>query len=216
MRHPFSDFNELYERGLERSEMNEATLRRPRFYNLVQFFSLSRGIPGDTAEVGCFRGLSSFLLCHAARTVKPDFAGEGHHIIDSFEGLSAPTKEDDLDERMQGRFSDTSVEHVRRTLGEFPNVNIIKGWVPQAFSLLPELNYRFVHIDVDLYNPTRACLEYFYPRVARGGVIVVDDFGPWPQGGKYVGCTRAVTGFCEANDIRFAAINTGNAVIIKR
>jgi O-methyltransferase len=208
-------FDALYDAGLRRAGMRDNARRRPRFYNLTQMFHLSRPEPGPTAEVGCFRGLSSFLLCHLIRQGSPGFTGATHSIIDSFEGLGAPVEADELPPDVEGRFSTTSVEHVRRTLADFPDVEIHQGWVPGAFSMLPERRYRFVHVDVDLYQPTRDSLEYFYPRLHAGAMIVVDDFGPWPGGGRYPGCSKAVTEFCEHRDLAFAALTTGNAVIVR-
>lgn len=195
--------------------MSEAKRRRPRFYNLLQVFALSEGVPGETVEAGCFRGLSSYLLCHSMKTKDPTFTGVTHHIIDSFEGLGEPVDVDEVPAEAAGRFSDTSVEHVRRTLADFPDVDIVEGWIPDVFENLPEREYRFVHIDVDLYEPTRDCLRYFYPRVADGGFIVVDDFGPWPEGGRYPGCTRAVLEYCEQEGLTCAALSSGNAVLRK-
>ncbi|MEO1329617.1 MAG: TylF/MycF/NovP-related O-methyltransferase [Pseudomonadota bacterium] len=216
MNHPFAGFEALYEWGLETSQTPDSDLRRPRFYNLLQIFELVRNIPGCSAEAGCWRGLSSFLICNSIRDKDAEFTGAGHVIVDSFKGLSPPTAEDNLPEKFQGRFSNTSVDHVRNTLREFPNVSIFEGWIPDAFEKVPDQTYRFVHIDVDLFEPTRDSLEYFFPRVSHGGVMVVDDFGPWPAGGKYQGCSRAVIEFCKKNNIPFAALSTGNAVIFKK
>ena len=216
MVHPLAGaFDELYDAGLRSAEMPDNARRRPRFYNLAQVFNLSRPVPGETAEVGCFRGLSSFLICHLVKRSAPHFTGATHSVVDSFEGLGPPSEEDELPPDVEGRFSTTSVEHVRRTLAEFPDVRIYQGWVPGVFLALPERRYRFVHVDVDLYEPTRDSLEYFYPRLHRGGMIVVDDFGPWPGGGKYPGCSKAVLEFCEPRGLEVAALTTGNAVIVK-
>ncbi len=216
MVHPLAkDFDELYDAGLKISEMTDNLGRRPRFYNLTQIFNLSRPVKGDTVEIGCFRGLSSYLLCHLMNRSSPDFTGATHHLIDSFEGLSDPVEADELLPDVKGRFSMTSVEHVRRTLAEFPEVKIYKGWVPDVFRELPDRDYRFVHIDVDLYEPTRDCLHFFYPRLNSGGIIVVDDFGPWPRGGRYPGCSKAVMEFCQAQNLSVAALTTGNALIVK-
>jgi hypothetical protein len=217
MVHPMArEFNELYDAGLRIAGMPDNARRRPRFYNLIQMFNLSRLVPGETAEVGCFRGLSSYLLCHRMKRSSPGFTGATHSVIDSFEGLGPPVEADELPPEVEGRFSTTSVEHVRQTLAEFPDVKIYKGWVPGAFRMLPEHRYRFVHIDVDLYEPTRDSLRYFYPRLHRGGMIVVDDFGPWPGGGKYPGCSKAVKEFCGDRGLDVAALTTGNAVIVKQ
>lgn len=138
MTHPYSEFNDIYEAGLIASKMKEAQLRRPRFYNLLQVFELASCVDGGTAEVGCFRGLSSWLMCHAMKTKDPSFTGKSHTIIDSFEGLSAPVKEDKVGQEFAGRFGDTSVAHVRQTLQDFPDISIVKGWVPAVFEALPE------------------------------------------------------------------------------
>ncbi|MEM7453337.1 MAG: TylF/MycF/NovP-related O-methyltransferase [Planctomycetota bacterium] len=214
--HPFDDFNLLYEEGLKAAGMRDNKRRRPRFYNLIQMFNLTAGVAGRTAEIGCFRGLSSYLLCQTTKNSRPDYTGNGHQIFDSFEGLSVPVKADGIPANdAAGRFSTTSVDHVRNTLKPFPDVEIHKGWVPDVFEGLPVTSYRFVHIDVDLYAPTLDCLNFFYPKLSTGGVIVVDDFGPWPGGGRYPGCSRAVAEFCSANNLTYAAFAAGNAVIRK-
>ena len=98
---------------------------------------------------------------------------------------------------------------------QFPNVEIVKGWIPDVLSTLAEQNYRFVHVDVDLYQPTLDSLGYFYPRMTVGGIIVIDDYGPWP-GNQWPGCLKAVQEFSKEHDVPFAPLDTGNAIIIKR
>ncbi|MCH8490338.1 MAG: TylF/MycF family methyltransferase [Oceanicaulis sp.] len=215
MLHPFKDLDDLYETGLHLAQMPDAKRRRARFYHLMQLFALTGGLDGETIEAGCFRGLSSFLLCHMTRRLDPAFRGQTHTVVDSFEGLSAPVAADKTGREAEGRFSNTSPEHVRRTLAEFPDVMLHKGWIPEVLQGLPEKRYRFAHVDVDLYTPTLHCLAYFYDRLTPGGMIVVDDFGPWPDGGRYPGCTTAVMEFCAERGLHFAALNTGNAVIIR-
>ncbi|NRA57183.1 MAG: class I SAM-dependent methyltransferase [Phycisphaerales bacterium] len=171
-------------------------------------------MPGATAEAGVFRGLASRILCLERRREDPDFDGEGHFGVDSFEGLSPPATIDD-DPSCAGRFADTSVEMARRTLEGFPAVELIKGWIPEALDQLPDQQYRFVHVDVDLHDPTRASLEYFFPRMVRGGVIVIDDYGPWPNG-EFPGCKIAADESVMRHGIGLAALDTGNAVIFKR
>jgi len=46
--------------------------------------------------------------------------------------------------------------------------------------------FAFVHLDVDLYQSTQDCLEWFYPRMSRGGVIVSHDYLSATQGVKRV------------------------------
>lgn len=208
------DFTKAYDEGLRRTGMQDNAWRRPRFFHLVQLFRLTRGLYGTTAEAGVFRGLASYLLCHQQRLERADFDGSGHLAIDSFQGLS-PATEEDGPRDYRGRFADTSLEIARATLSEFPLVDIVQGWIPDVLDQLPERSYRFVHVDVDLYRPALACLEYFFPRLTPGGLLVVDDYGPWPND-DFPGCRRAVDEFVQQHDLPMSALDTGNALLIGR
>jgi O-methyltransferase len=63
-------------------------------------------------------------------------------------------------------------------LRDFPNVHYYQGFFPaSALGQEPERqSYRLVHLDLDLYQSTRAGLEFFYPRMVRGGLIVSHDY----------------------------------------
>ena len=207
-----------YSVGLEKTAMKPNVLRAARFFQMTQLLKLTQGIDGATAEAGCFRGLASFLICKYRKEVDASFDGTGHFMVDSFEGLSEPVAEDgELSKTryMEGVFTRTSLEVCQNTLNEFPGASIIKGWIPTAFHELPDQQYRFVHIDVDIYQPTLDALQYFFPKMAPGGIIVVDDFGPWP-GEKWPGCKIAVEQFSQEVQIPFAHLDTRNAMFIKR
>ena len=163
-----------------------------RHQNLVKIFlEVPRDVRGDIAECGCARGLSSLELCIAERTVDPAWMGEGFHIFDSFKGLSEPTEKDRrfdasgvnralLAANMAaGRYAFPLELVARNVHRDFPHVRLHPGWIPEVFSEQPDRTYRFVHIDVDLYQPTMDSLRYFFPRMAAGGVIITDDYN-WP------------------------------------
>jgi O-methyltransferase len=62
---------------------------------------------------------------------------------------------------------------------------------------------KFVHIDLDLYEPILGALNYFYPKMVLGGIIVCDDYGSlyWP------GAQMAVEQFAEKNNLNFISLN---------
>ena len=98
-----------------------------------------------------------------------------HFIFDSFEGTSEPSAED-------GRYwseGDLSagLDTVRDNLSEFDNVSFHKGWIPERFPDVEDRRFSFLHIDVDLYEPTRDSVAFFYPRMSDGGIILCDDYG---------------------------------------
>jgi len=150
----------------------------------------------------------------------PGYAGEGLHLIDSFEGISQPSDEDAFDARgkdgslvrtavPQGALS-APVDVVRQSMRDFPKVSLHQGWIPGVFQQLPDTRWAFVHIDVDLHEPTRDCLEYFFPRLNPGGVIVCDDYGS----PLFPGARRAWDSFCEKNGVPFVMLDTGQSVIL--
>jgi len=214
-------YHALRARGLtETGSPDGKTKSIEKQYNTIQFLRLVLSLDGCIAECGTFKGLGSFMFCHTLREHELGFDGKGFHIFDSFEGLSQPTPEDFIEDASVGSTGQAYMgagafqgvlDQVRNALKEFPAIEYHKGWIPESFKGLPERQYRFVHIDVDLYQPTRDSLEYFYPRLCEGGVIVCDDYAhlQWP------GARRALDEYCDPKGIPVLSLTTGQGVIIK-
>jgi O-methyltransferase len=186
-------------------------------YFLARYFLHSLDVIGERAECGVFAGTSSLLLCHAARTRDPSYAGAGFHLVDSFQGLAEPTQEDRFDTRSgknvtmgKGELAAT-LDQARETFRDFPAVSYHRGWIPQVFDGLPDAAWSFVHLDVDHADPTYASLAYFYPRLSPGGVIVCDDYGA----ATFPGARRAWDRFCDGHDVPYIVLDTGQSVILK-
>lgn len=90
----------------------------------------------------------------------------------------------------------------------FPGIAYFPGWIPDTFPDEPAARYRFVHLDVDLYQPTRDGLDYFYPRLVPGGIIVCDDYD-WP------GARKAIEEFCLRANIEFMITPQSQAYIVR-
>jgi len=213
-------FDRIYLRGLQRTQSYPLPVKRIyRHLELSRLLRATRALEGAVAECGCFRGLSSYILLSHLQLDHPGHAGAGFHVFDSFAGLSEPGAEDTPPEdgsaegeRIRamcrpGYFSATLGE-VRAALAEFPQVKFHPGWIPHSFDAQPERHYRFVHVDVDLYAPTLACFEYFWPRLVDGGAMVCDDYG-WPGG------RRAVDQFAQARRLRVTTNEHRQAVLHK-
>lgn len=214
---PNTAFDDLYLAGVFATRTSPLPLRRrDRFFLLLREFEQALDLQGSIAECGCFRGLSSFLLCSRLRRHDAAFDGSGHRIFDSFQGLSAPGIEDSLEKAnsaaphaldvQAGRFA-APLEQVKRALAPFPGIAFFPGWIPDAFPR-DDARYRFVHVDVDLYQPTRDSLEYFWPRLVPGARMVCDDYN-WP------GARRAVDEFCAAKGVR-ARVTASQQAVIER
>ena len=69
-----------------------------------------------------------------------------------------------------------------------------------------EIRIALLHIDVDLYKPTKTCLEYFYPHIVKGGIIILDDYGAFP------GANKAVEEFFADKNYRVEQLNFSNSI----
>lgn len=144
-----------------------------RFEERYNLWALARSVSdraGAFAEVGVYRGGSAFLLC-AAKDDTP------LHLFDTFGGMPAVNPASDGAFRA-GDFSDCSLDQVRAFLAGHSNLHFHAGIFPASAALLTDadLKFKFAHLDVDLHASTIDALNWFYPRMVRGGLIVTHDY----------------------------------------
>jgi len=196
-------FNEYLVRFNEIDGMN--TDRRWMLYQLMR---LVRNVSGDTAECGVFNGAGSYIICKV--TQEDGLHHRTHHIFDSFEGLSKPSEFDGKHWR-EGELS-CPMKTVTENLSDFNSISIHKGWIPQRFSEVEHNNnFCFVHIDVDLYQPTLDSIEFFYSRMNKGGLILCDDYGFT----SCPGATKAINEFLQDKKEKMISLSGGGGFFIK-
>jgi Macrocin-O-methyltransferase (TylF) len=161
----------------------------PRLYAIIFNTKqiLEDKIQGDIAELGVYRGNSAAIFGHFARKYRRRL-----FLFDTFDGFD----QRDLvgtDASKNIEFADTSLGYVRELVGD-ESVRFVQGRFPR--SIPPDLStsrFCLVHIDCDLYEPAKAGLEFFYPRLSPGGLLIVHDYAnPY-----WIGIKRAVDEFCD-------------------
>lgn len=180
---------------------------RLMFFNLIFDQIRKEGVLGDFVEFGVYQGQTAVVLARNAGRL-----GRTVWLLDTYDGFDVKdfTGIDVVTDQL---FRDTSLDAVRRRVGE-ANARYIQGYFPASAAQLPnDGQYALVHIDTDLYAPIMSGLEYFYPRVVPGGYIVVHDYGSlaWP------GAEKAVDEFFadKAEGIIHIPDSAGSAVIRK-
>ena len=156
-------------RGSERNNCGDLA----RYYTFCLAFDqiVKEKLDGDLAELGVYKGNTGSLLAAMARQL-----GRTAYLLDTYQGF-AEKDVTGIDAAQQvSSFADTSVAAVRARVGE-ANVRFIRGYFPETASQLPENGaYCLVHLDCDLYAPLHAALRYFYPRLVRGGFLIMHDY----------------------------------------
>ncbi len=163
---------------------------------------IERGVTGNIAEVGVYRG--DFV-----RLISRYLFDRKVYLFDTFQGFNSNDIDVNITESQEGLFKKTSVEYVISRM-PFPNNCIVrKGYFPETTEGIDD-NFCFVSLDADLYNPIKAGLEFFYPRLSHGGYIFVHDFGTrdWP------GVKKAVYEFCSVNKVSFFPLLDGALSVV--
>jgi len=138
-------------------------------------------IPGSLAECGVYKGqLSKFI--HA---MLPD---RKLYLFDTFEGFDQRHKESQND----NRFKDTSVESVKKLVGNSENVIIKKGFFPESATGIENESFAFIMLDFDKYEPTLAALKLLYSKLNPGGFLFIHDYSS-PESDW--ACSRALNEF---------------------
>ena len=102
-----------------------------------------------------------------------------------------------------------SLESVQAFLAGHDNISFHPGLFPQSGAACADLRFSFVHLDVDLKSSTLGCLEFFYPRMLPGGVILTHDY-------SYLdGVREAFAEFCAERAERPIELPSSQAMLFK-
>ncbi|MFE3251667.1 TylF/MycF/NovP-related O-methyltransferase [Streptomyces sp. NPDC059209] len=162
-------------------------------------------IPGDIVECGVWRG-GSMQAC-AKTLLALGETDRGLHLFDTFEGMPPPTAEDlrrdgkSAEDLLAAQGKDrpiwavASLEDVQAGFENVPypgeRVHYVQGLVEDTVPQQAPEQISILRLDTDWYASTKHELEFLYPRLVSGGVLLIDDYGYW-QGSR-----QAVDEFLE-------------------
>lgn len=165
-------------------------------------------VEGDFVECGVNRGgYSSAVMTFTAfrRT------GRRFFLLDSFEGMPATyVRQQSPDHREFYVHYRDCYEEVKTRFKDEPVV-LVKGVIPESLSRADVQKVAFMSIDLNFADPEVAALEYFWPRLQVGGIVVCDD-----HGFKGFEAQRAAhVAFARRHNVPILALPTGQAVLVK-
>lgn len=167
-----------------------------------------KNINGSVAELGVFKGEFS-------KKINRLFPNKMLYMFDTFEGFAENDIKNDNTLNWGSKlehFKETTVDEVLKIMPNKEKCIVKKGYFPNTFDLKNEI-FSFVSIDVDLYDPIKAGLEIFYPRLSVGGYIMIHDYNNI----LYQGTRKAVQEYCDKNNISIVPIPdmAGSVIITK-
>ncbi len=163
--HPWN----VYKNFDEHHHLN--SFRRQNLIFVIQELDRQK-VAGDILECGVYKGFSSWILLANSKIPRNVYG------VDSFLGLSMPSMSDG-DHWKSGDLS-SPIAITKRNLSVFEGrVELYEGFIPEVFGNIKKIGRQFalVHIDVDLYEPTKSSLLFGWENLAAGGVLFCDDYG---------------------------------------
>lgn len=171
--------------------------RLKKLYELSEEIKKEK-IDGDIVECGVYNGGTAAIAAYHHRKNPKKHVW----LFDSFEGLPPPSENDSkkaIDMYYKGwcKGDTAKVSEVFDKIS-FPKgqLHIIEGWFSDTFPKANIQKISLLHIDADLYDSVKLCLEKFYENVASGGYIVFDDYGSTKWG-----CKKAVDEFFKEKGV---------------
>ena len=162
---------------------------------------LRNNIPGDFIETGVWRGGACILMRAILRA--HGVSDRQVWVADSFEGLPRPDEKkyaaDAGDRHYLIPELAVSLEQVRANFEKYglldEQVKFLQGWFKDTLPTAPIKQLAVARLDGDLYESTMDALVSLYPKLSRGGYLIVDDYHAVPA------CKKAVHDFREKHGI---------------
>lgn len=189
--------------GYDWPEHAHSMIGRLRMENLQQCMTivLEDNIEGDFIETGVWRGgacifMRGFLKVNGINNRRV-------WVVDSFEGLPEP---DELNYPMDKDFNLHTIDYLKVSLekvkGNFKKYDLLdeqvcflKGWFKDTLPSAPIEKIAVARLDGDMYSSTMDSLRNLYPKISKGGYIIIDDYG------AVASCAAAVKDFRKEFDI---------------
>ena len=159
------------------------------------------GLPGEIVECGVFKGTSLIRFATYREILESQFSRKiiGFDAFGKFPDKVSRSNDKEFIKHFETEAGDgipkDDLENILRHK-HFQNIFLVKGFIPDTFSgyfdQKPATQIALLHIDVDVYEATKACLDNLYERVVKGGIIVFDDYG------QIDGATKAINEFIES------------------
>jgi len=148
-------------------------------YSIRHAIEFTQSFNYNFVECGVGDGVTTFFALREIKKNKKTSENFTMHLYDSWSGMK---QENLLKKELTniGRYSNLDIELTKKNLKEFQeNLVFHQGHIPKTFSIPPKSPEKIIYLHIDLNSaiPTKAVLEFFFPKLIEGGIILFDDYG---------------------------------------
>lgn len=180
--------------------------RLSKVFAHYELFKMIKDLPGSIIECGVYKGASFVRFAGLRNLFENSFSRKliGFDVFGKF-----PETKYEKDKKYRKNLVEVSGEQsiskeqllkVLKNKGADKNIELIKGnivkTVPEYLEKNPHLKISLLNLDTDIYEPSVVILEYFWPRIVKGGVLILDDYGVFP------GETEAVDEYFKDKNVK--------------
>lgn len=185
-------------------------------------YVLDAGISGDLVECGVWRGGSALMMALELAERGAEEESRKLHLFDTFAGMSEPDASDGQAAREQWRKrqrkdhndwcyapEDEVRQNVAKSGIDNRRIVTVVGKVEDTIPASAPESIALLRLDTDWYESTRHELEHLYPRLAPGGVMIIDDYGHWD------GARKAVDEYFHGQPVLLQRIDYTGRMVVK-
>lgn len=170
-----------------------------RFLALYEIFKRVQPVKGSIVECGVFRGFGLMSWAKLSAMLEPENFTRRIYGFDTFEGFAASAITDKDNNKIaaptEGALQANSYQELQqliteydrdRFIGHMDKVHLVAGnsveTIPRFVQENPHLVVSLLFLDFDLFEPTKAAIEHFVPRMPKGSIIAFDELDNpmWP------------------------------------
>lgn len=212
--------------GMKLSDKNLKALSDPRFVQAyqrsvdpvvpIQFrahvccwaASQAAKLPGDFVECGVNEGWLSLTIC---RYLDFNSLGKSFYLFDTFSGIPAEQITESEAARAALHHYPDCFEKAKCSFSEFPRARLVRGKIPDTLDNVPIEQVCYLSIDMNIEKPERDAIEFFWPKLVSGGIVVLDDYAF----GGYEKQHDSMDQFAAKVGANILTLPTGQGLIVK-
>jgi len=183
------------------------------FHAYLECWGAGQGLslPGDFVFCGVNTGMMPLTVCHYLDINK---TGKTVWLFDTYNGIpieQISEREQMLDRASINESYPECFERTKKNFAPFPRAHLVRGKVPDTLPTVPIDAVSYLSIDMNIAYPERAAIEYFWPKLSPGAVVILDDYGQPDHDDQ----RTTMDEFAATKKLKFVTLPTGQGMIVK-